>query len=106
MKFYGLIGFAISEETAPGVWEEVIHERPYYGDVTRNARRLQGTDKVNSDLNISNEISIIADPFARESMYAMRYITFMGAKWKITNINVSYPRLELSIGDLYNETEN
>lgn len=106
MKFYGPIGFAITEETAPGVWEEVINERSYYGDVNRFAHRLQGTDKVNSDINISNEISIIADPFAMDSIYTMRYVKFMNAKWKITSIDVQYPRLVLSIGDLYNETES
>ena len=106
MKFYGAIGFAKTEETAPGVWEEVICERRYYGDITRNSRRLQGSDKINNDPVISNEISIIADPFAMCSLYSMRYVTFMGAKWKISNIDVSYPRLQLTIGDLYNETEN
>ena len=106
MKFYGAIGYAISEETAPGVWEEVIHEHFYYGDVIRNTRKLQGTGKVNSDINISNEISIVADPFAMDTMYAMRYVTFMGAKWKISSVDVQYPRLILSIGDLYNETES
>jgi hypothetical protein len=32
----------------------------------------------------------------------MRYVEFMGTKWKITNIEVQYPRLTLSIGGEYN----
>ena len=103
-KFYGPIGYAETKETAPGVWTEVITERYYYGDVNRNTRRLQTSDKVNDDINVSNEISIVADPFANGNFHAMRYVGFMGAKWKISNVEVQYPRLILSIGGLYNES--
>lgn len=103
-KFYGPIGFATTVEKVPGVHVEEITERYYSGDVIRNTRRLQSTDKVNDDINISNEISILADPFANGNFHAMRYVGFMGAKWKITNIEVQYPRLILSIGGLYNES--
>lgn len=105
-KFYGNIGFAELKETAPGLWEEQITERPYYGDLTRNLRRLQSAAKVNDDVNISNEISIVADPFANENFHAMRYVEFMGAKWKIETVEVQYPRLILSIGGLYNDGQS
>lgn len=101
-KWFGKIGFAETKETTPGVWSEVITIHEYYGDVTRNSRRLQTSDKLNDDINISNEISIVADPFANNNFHSMRYIEFMGAKWKITNIEVKYPRLVLTIGGLYN----
>lgn len=101
-KFCGMIGFCKTEETRPGIYEEVITERPYYGDLNRNSRRLQSSDKVNDDINISNEISIIADPYLRENFHTMRYVTFMGAKWKVTNVDVQYPRLNLTLGGLYN----
>lgn len=101
-KFCGMIGFCKTEETRPGIYEEVITERPYYGDLNRNSRRLQSSDKVNDDINISNEISIIADPYLRENFHTMRYVTFMGAKWKVTNVDVQYPRLSLTLGGLYN----
>lgn len=102
-KFYGPIGYAVTKETRPGVWEEQITERNYYGDVIRNTRRLQSSDQVNDDINVSNEISILADPFANENFHAMRYVVFMGAKWKISSVEVRYPRLILSVGGLYNE---
>lgn len=92
----------MSFETAPGVWEPSIVERPYYGDLIKNTRRLQSTDKVNDDINISNEVSIVADPYAMTNFHTMRYVQFMGAKWKITNVEVQYPRLILSLGGLYN----
>lgn len=102
-KFYGVIGYAVNNvETKPGVWEEQITEREYTGDLTRNTRRLQSSDKLNDDINIANEISIVADPFARQNFHSMRYVEFMGAKWKISKVEVLYPRLILTIGGVYN----
>lgn len=104
-KFYGEIGYAKIVETEPGVWEEQIVKRNYYGDIIRNARSLQASDNVNDNINISNEISIVADPYANENFHSMRYVYFMGAKWKITSVEVKYPRLILSIGGLYNNVQ-
>ena len=105
-KFYGAVGYAETVEISPGVWEEQITERNYYGDVIRNTRRLQSADKINDDINVSNEISIVADPYANDHFYAIRYVVFQGAKWKVSNIDVQYPRLILSLGGLYNVQEN
>lgn len=101
-KFYGKIGYANTVETKPGVYEEQIVERSYYGDLIRNTRRLQSADQVNDDINISNEISIVADPYATNNFHTMRYAVFMGTKWKISNVEVSYPRLILMLGGVYN----
>ncbi len=101
-KFYGNIGFAETVETEPGVWVEEITVRPYYGDLVRNTRRLENSGGVNDNVNISNEISIIADPYANHNFHSIRYIEFMGAKWKVSNIEVQHPRLILTIGGMYN----
>lgn len=101
-KWFGKIGYAETVETAPGVWKEQINVRDYYGDLTRNTRRLQSADKVNDDLNISNELSIVSDPYAIKNFHSMRYAEFMGAKWKISDVEVLYPRLRLTLGGLYN----
>ena len=101
-KWYGKIGFATTVEAQPGVWVEDITERPYYGDILRNTRRLQSSSSVNDNVTINNEFSIVADPFANQNFYAMRYIEFMGTRWKINSVEVKYPRLILSIGGVYN----
>lgn len=101
-KFYGQVGYAETVETEPGLWVEKITERPYYGDLNRNTRSLQTADSVNDNINISNEISIVADPYANDHFHSMRYVTFSGAKWKITSVEVKPPRLILTIGGLYN----
>ena len=101
-KWFGAIGFAETVETVPGVWEEKIVERNYYGDLIRNKRLLQNASQVNDNINVANEISIVADPFANNHFHSMRYAEFMGTKWKISNVEVQYPRLILTIGGEYN----
>ena len=101
-KFYGVIGYVETKETTPGVWSECITERNYSGDVIRNSRRYQSSENLNDNLTINNEISIVADPYAYQNFYAIRYINWMGVSWKITNIEVQRPRLILTIGGVYN----
>lgn len=101
-KWFGVIGYAEQVETKPGVWKEQITKREYFGDLTRNTRRLQSTDQLNDDISISNEISIVSDPYANENFHSMRYVEFMGTKWKITSVEVQYPRLILSLGGAWN----
>lgn len=102
-KFCGIIGYVETVETSKGIYEELVIENEYYGDVIKNTRRLKDGDKVNDDLTISNRFSIVADPFANNNFHAMRYIEFMGTKWKITEVEVQYPRLILTVGGVYNE---
>ncbi len=104
-KFYGIIGYSVTEETSPGVWTESITERNYYGDVIRNTRRWQPGEGLNDNLTINNIISIVADPFAYQNFHAIRYIKWMGVSWKIDNIEVQRPRLILTIGGVYNEPQ-
>lgn len=102
-KYYGKIGYAENKETSPGVHTEVITERAYFGDVFRNNRNLQSSGGVNDNIDISNEISIVADPFAYQNFHSMRYAEFMGTRWKITKVDAQqYPRLVLSLGGVYN----
>lgn len=101
-KFYGKIGYIDTVETEPGIWEEQIVEREYYGDLTRNTSRFQQSGGVNDNINISNNISILADPYANENFQHMRYVEFMGAKWKIDNVDIQYPRIILTVGGVYN----
>jgi hypothetical protein len=102
-KFYGIIGYAETVETRPGVWVDRIIEKNSYGDVLKNTKGQAGSpDSVNDDLTINNRISIIADPYAATNFHSMKYVEFMGAKWKITNVEVQYPRLILSVGGVYN----
>ena len=102
-KWCGKIGYAETVETEPGIWEEKITEKPYFGDSIRNTRLLQNSNiSVNSNINVSNQISIVADPYANQNFHMMRYVEYMGSLWTIKNVDVQYPRLILTIGDIFN----
>lgn len=106
-KFYGKIGYVqtvekIVDGRSTGVFEEQVIERSYYGDLVRNTRRLQSSEQLNDNIVISNEVSIISDPYAQQNFHTIRYVEFMGTKWKVTNVEVQYPRLNLTLGEVYN----
>lgn len=101
-KFYGPVGYCQTTETAPGVWEEKPTERNYFGDVLKISKRWVPGENLNDDLTISNKISILADPYAIENFQYIRYIKWMGASWKVNDVEVQRPRLILTIGGVYN----
>ena len=101
-KYFGSVGYADTVEVQPGIFKEQIIVKEYYGDIIRNNRRLENSDQVNDDINITNQISIVSDPYAIENFWKIRYITFMDQKWKVKTVDVEFPRLILTLGGLYN----
>lgn len=101
-KFHGEIGYGTSVESSPGVWEEGIVERTYFGDVLKSARQEKDGESVNDDITINNSISVVADAYANEHIFAIRYVRWMGTLWKVPNVEVQSPRLLLRLGGVYN----
>lgn len=101
-KWFGKIGYAVTAETEPGIWEPTIIERDYFGDMTSDRRKRQNSGEVNDNINLANVISIIADPFAYQNCSNMAYVEIMGSKWKITDVEIQSPRLLLTVGGVYN----
>ena len=101
-KFFGAVGFVTTEETALDVHSPKPVERMYKGDLLSSNRRLDKGLDVNDDITVSNRISIVSDPYATSHFFAIRYVKWMGATWKVSNVEVQYPRLILSLGGLYN----
>lgn len=101
-KWFGKIGYAIQKESEPGIWEEEIIERDYYGDLLTDNRKRQSNNNVLDEITLSNMVSIIADPFAYNNCSCMAYAEIMGARWKISEVEVKPPRLNLTIGGVYN----
>lgn len=97
----GVIGYGEQQNTAPGVWEDVIVERKYRGDVLRNSAGPQEGQKVNDDLTVGNSISVVASAYHREHFFNIRYISWQGALWKVSNVDVQMPRLIMRLGGLY-----
>lgn len=102
-KFSGKIGYIDTVETEPGVWEEKVIEKQYYGDLVKNTSRFTVGDSTNDNITISNSISIVADQYACYNYMHMRYVVFMNSKWKISNAELAYPRIVLTLGGQYHE---
>lgn len=104
-RFFGKVGYGESVESPPGsgVWVDEITEFDYQGDVIRNARRLDDdADRVNDNINVSNSISVVADEYAFEHFFNIKYVRWAGVLWTVTTVEVRSPRLILSLGGVYN----
>lgn len=101
-KFADLIGYGESVEIRPGVWEDQITERQYYGDVVRNSRKLSDGKYLNNDISVGNSISILADAYAYNHFFAIRYVKWAGSLWTVSEVVVERPRLILRLGGVYN----
>lgn len=101
-KYYGNIGFATQVETSPGIWEDVVLPRPYKGDVLRNGRRWDNNqESINDNFTITNQFSIVSDAFLYSHIPAMRYLEYMGTKFKITSVSIDRPRVTIDVGGVY-----
>lgn len=101
-RFFGRVGYGETVETRPGVHEDVIVEHQYYGDVIRNTRQLTDGEHLNKDLSVANSISIVADAYANDHFFAIRYVEWAGVLWTVSDVEVQSPRLVLRLGEVYN----
>ncbi len=101
-RFFGRVGYGETVESAPGVWVDEIVEYSYYGDVIRDSRELRQGENLNMDLSVQNSISIMADEYANEHFFAIRYVEWAGSLWTISSVEVQRPRLLLRLGEVYN----
>lgn len=101
MKFHGQVGYGGTVEKAAGVYVDDITEVTYFGDVARNTRQLMPGEHLNRDVSVSNSISIVADPYANENFMNIRYVTWSGVRWTVTNVELAKPRLILTLGEVY-----
>ena len=102
MKFYGKIGFGETVEKSDGIWVDTIIEKDYYGDILKNVKRAEDSAKVNDDISLSNQLSIVSDPYLTNHFHAIKYVTMFGTNWKVTSVEVQFPRLLLTLGGVYN----
>lgn len=101
-RFSGKVGYGETVEVSPGVHEDRIVEYIYFGDVVRNSLKFREGEKVNNDLSVSNSISIVADAYANQHFFAIRYVEWAGALWTVEEVEVQSPRLLLRLGGVYN----
>lgn len=103
MKWYGQIGFEEDAvEVDPGIYSSRIVERNYFGDVLRHRKSFE-TSQIVTDFNISNQLSILSDEYLRENLHKIVYVTFNGSKWRVTSVDISWPRLTIDLGGAYKD---
>jgi hypothetical protein len=104
MKFHGAIGFAIYEETSPGIYDEAIVEKDYPCDIIRKSSKYSAAQGINDNLTLNMQISVIVNPFLAQNFPQAKYVVYGGTKWKITSIeddDSGRPRKILNIGEVY-----
>lgn len=103
MRVSGVIGYGEQRETRPGVVEDVITERPFRGDILRPpASGPEDSGNVNDDLRVNVTISVVAGAYHNQHVHDIRYITWQGNRWKVSNVDVVPPRLNMRLGGIYN----
>lgn len=101
-RFYGKVGYGVPVETSPGVYEDQIQEFPYFGDIVRNSLKTRDGQSVNNDLTVTNSVSVVADAYANEHFFAIRYVEWSGTLWTVSEVEMQSPRLILRLGGVYN----
>lgn len=102
-KYCGKVGYVDNVEVESGIYKDIVTEKLYYGDIIKNYTRRNENGQINDDISLNNSISILADPYAYKNFSKMKYVEFMGVKWKINGVEAQHPRLIISLGGLYND---
>lgn len=104
-RFFGEVGYAdeqVEDPPGSGIWVDKMIERSYQGDIVRNTRQLVTGEKVNEDITVANSISIVADEYAIEHFFNIKYVRWVGVAWTVPTVESKPPRLILSLGSVYN----
>lgn len=102
-RFSGEVGYIVTIETSPGIWENETILKTYRGDFLMQSRSLENAGSINDNVSLNNSISIVADSFATKHINEIRYVVLDGTKWRVSSAEIRRPRIILHIGSIYNE---
>ena len=100
-RFSGKLGFVMTRETEEGVWLEDVVEIPVKGTIRNLYIRNNNDTSINTDLRLTNEVSILLDTKIQKRLESLKYVAWKGSKWEVQSTGVSYPRLTINLGGLY-----
>lgn len=101
-KFRGSIGIKRrSTETSPGVFEEVIEDIEVTGEM-RNIRARWPNMQQGNGVSLRHFLSIVTPEDSVVDYSEVVYIWWQGRKWSVESIAYERPRVELTLGGLYN----
>lgn len=102
-RFYGTVGFVSTEEStsSPGVFEERVVEKRYYGEFLSSGYRRDDNQVINPNIHLSNRVSLLTDPYAFEHASYIAYVKIAGTKWAVSSIEFQGKRLVCSFKGIY-----
>lgn len=106
MKYNGKVGFVITRETSPGTWTPQTEVREVLGDVLLRNIRETDAQSINTNVDISQQISFVYDNFLIQNMFVMQWMEWMGKKFKISKIDVRPPRMIVTLGQSFGEEDD
>lgn len=100
-RFSGKLGFVSTRETEEGVWLDDKIELPVKGTIRSLYVRNDNSSSANTNLRLTNEVSILLDTKIQTYLETLKYVVWKGSKWEVQSIGVNYPRLTIHLGGLY-----
>lgn len=114
-KFVGKLA-VITEQTEKvidgipsGIYVNSIKEYKIAGDLLNSNLRIQQEDKINDEFHVTNRFSVLASPslisVLADSSKASHpaYIEYMGMKLKVSDMQITPPRIIFSVGGLWTQ---
>jgi len=101
-RFWGNIGINRgTQTTAPGIIENVIEEMKVKGEI-RNVKASWSQQAMNDGIRMQHLLSVVTPEDSEIDFNEVVYIVWQGRKWAVTSIQYNRPRVELTMGGLYN----
>jgi hypothetical protein len=101
-KFWGSIGINRGpQETDPGIFEESIEEVEVAGEMRNLGARWQNHE-LRDTVSARHVLSIVTPEDSIIDFTEVAYVIWQGQKWSVTAIEYKRPRIELTLGGLYN----
>ncbi len=101
-KFSGFIGINRGKtETAPGIFEPIIEEVKVVGEIRNQVARWQSHEQRNT-VSARHVLSIVSPEDSIIDFSEVVYIIWQGRKWSSVAIQYKRPRIELTLGGIYN----
>lgn len=101
-RFRGIIGLNRGPvESSPGIFEESIDELEVVGDLMSLGLRWPGAG-MQDGLSAKHILSIITPEDESVDFNEVVYVEWNGRKWNVVSIEFKRPRINLTLGGLYN----
>lgn len=101
-RFWGLLGLNRGyTETAPGTFTNVIDEVEVNGEMRRQNLKWSNAGMRDS-ISAKTTLSVVTPEDSVIDFAEAVYVIWLGKKWSIIGIDYIRPRVELTLGGLYN----